>query len=157
MLKCYILANENANAASELYFNRYPERRHPDCRIQKKISYIAYYNKIEKTSVSPSNLQINIDNYISLKSTKNGEFCEVLANYGFHIKKQNFIIFLRNGNSQKKIKYATGLCTKKYLNNVFTKIKKILNKKVIAIFQNSEKIKNRPVSRVSLKIARYGF
>lgn len=33
MVKCYILANENANAASELYFNTYPERHQPDSRI----------------------------------------------------------------------------------------------------------------------------
>lgn len=33
MLKCYFLSNENSDAASELYLNRYPERRQPDRRI----------------------------------------------------------------------------------------------------------------------------
>ncbi|CAG9770068.1 unnamed protein product [Ceutorhynchus assimilis] len=37
MLKCYILANENTNAASELYFNRYPERHQPDSRIFRNL------------------------------------------------------------------------------------------------------------------------
>lgn len=37
MLEVYILSDKNVDAAAELYFNRYPERRQPDRRIFKKL------------------------------------------------------------------------------------------------------------------------
>ena len=57
MVRCYNLANENTQAASELYLNTFPERRQPDKRIFQTLkNNLVSFGTFTKPRVKKCNL-----------------------------------------------------------------------------------------------------
>lgn len=89
MIECYIESGKNKVAASNLYFQKYPERPQPDCRIFERLQsnlceYGSFVKPRPKTYVKENreNEEINIIAYVTAKpETSSREIEDNLGNW----------------------------------------------------------------------------
>lgn len=87
MVECFIESGKNKVAAANLYFERYPERRQPDCRIferlQFNLSEFGSFTKPRPKSYAKEekeNTEINTIAYVTAEPSRSSR--EIAQNLG---------------------------------------------------------------------------
>lgn len=126
MLKCYILANENSQAASELYFNTFPERRQPDNRMFQTLkSNLINYGSFKKSRARHNNLnqeneiqQLNVIGEVldhpntssrtlaNITDVPKTTVLETLAKHKFKPYRTRRIHQLREGDAPRRLRFC---------------------------------------------------